>query len=218
VRVSIIVPAYNEAGNIPLLVQELVPAVAGLEVEIIIVDDGSTDGTSHRVPDGPPFRCVRQSHEGKTAALRRGFAEASGDVVVTIDADLQEDPQHIHAMLTLLEEHDCVLGIRSSRTDSLIGKKLPSRLYNGLIRLWFGRNFRDINCGLRAFRRDALGNLVYFPGAHRLFPLMVHRAGGSVRLMPVRHQPRRFEEAKYSSPMRFFPAVADLIRLRRMMP
>jgi glycosyltransferase involved in cell wall biosynthesis len=216
VRVTVIVPAYNEAGNVHLLVEELAPALAGLAAEILVVDDGSSDGTADRVPNTAPFRCLRLPRSGKTAALEQGFRAARGERIVTIDADLQEDPRHIRDLVALLDHADCALGVRRDRRDPLLTKKLPSRAYNLVVGLWFGRHFEDIDCGLRAFRRAAIGDLAFFEGAHRVFPLMVHRAGGRVATMVVRHRERRFEAAKFSSPLRFVRGFAALAKVQRM--
>ena len=214
-RITVVVPAYNEAGNIRLLVEELAPAVAGLDAEILVVDDGSSDGTAERVPQAAPFRCLRLPRVGKTAALEQGFASARGEVIVTIDADLQEDPRQIPELVALLERGDLVLGVRVDRRDPLLGKKIPSKIYNAMIAVWFGRWFADIDCGLRACRREVVATFEFFAGAHRLFPLMAHRAGVKVVTMPVRHRPRRFEQAKFSSPLRFLAGVRDLVRVAR---
>ena len=214
-RLSIIVPAYNEAANMALLEAELSPVALELGAEILVVDDGSTDGTADRVPSTAPFRCLRVEHGGKTSALQAGFDATDSDLLVTIDADLQEDPGALPGLVELLASHDCVLGIRADRTDSFLRKRLPSRIYNALIHAMFGRRFADINCGCRGFRREALRHLRFYDGAHRTFPLMIHIGGGKVGLIPVRHRARRFEAAKFSSPSRFLPALVELMRLRR---
>jgi dolichol-phosphate mannosyltransferase len=218
-EVSVVVPAFNEAPAIARLHSGLSSALASLSAEIVIVDDGSTDGTAAEVGKYPAMRCLSIPRSGKSAALRAGIEAARADVVVMIDADLQEDPSQIAVFLDRLRGGaDLVAGVRVARADSLWVKRLPSRFYNFLIRRLFRTPFRDVNCGFRASRRELLLQLRWFDGCHRLLPVMVARRGGVVREVPVRHSPRIHGEAKFDSPLRFLPAIADALRLRFRMP
>jgi len=214
-KVSIVVPVYNEIGNIDRLHRELNNALKGIPSEIIVVDDGSDDGSSKAITKYKNFKFLRIKHAGKTKALETGFMASTGDIIITIDADLQEDVSQIPNMILLLSSgYDCVQAIRMHRNDSMIVKKIPSFLYNMIIFLVYGKYFTDINCGFRALTSEAAKTISWINGAHRLFPLMVALKGGTVKCFPVTHYKRQAGKAKYNSPVRFLAAIADLIRYR----
>ncbi|MBU1276120.1 MAG: glycosyltransferase family 2 protein [Proteobacteria bacterium] len=213
--VSIIVPVYNEQEVIPSLFSGLAGLARELRAEIIVVDDGSEDASPQLLQSCEGFVYVRIAHSGKSAALAAGLDRARAPVSVTIDADLQEDPSHIPELLTLLEQgHDCAYGVRVLRQDSLWGKRLPSMVYNLLVFVLFGHNFRDVNCGLRAAPTQRLRSLEWNRGAHRLVPLLILRQGGRVKGMPVRHRRRPAGRSKYTSFRRYPLSLRHLLCLR----
>lgn len=190
--ITILVPTFNEVENLPLLVDELLPVAAALDAEVLLVDNASTDGLGALVGDSTQFRYAFIPEKGKSVAIRHGIGIARGSIIVTIDADLQEDPRQIPEMIAALNQgFDCVHGCRVSREDRLFHKVIPSTVFNAAVGLLFFRNFRDINCGLRVCRKAALETIPWFEGAHRLVPLLVARNGGRVLSVPVRHQRRR---------------------------
>jgi dolichol-phosphate mannosyltransferase len=213
-EVCVIIPVFNEAPNIDQLNAELIPAIRKLNAEIIVVDDGSTDSSGDLIQKYPAFRYLRIPHRGKSSAIRWGVAHTTSPYIVTIDADLQEDPADIPRVVRELKRgYDLVQAVRKDRKDDFIRKKLPSRVYNFLTLLIFGTYLRDINCGLRGFRTDSLSTLPSFEGSHRLWPLFISRSGGSVKMLAVRHRPRRAGESKYHSPRRFVTALLDILRV-----
>lgn len=210
---SVVIPAFNERDAIPALAGSLARLAQLFEVEFIVIDDGSTDGTAAIAQSCPGLHCVALSRSGKTAALHAGFRAARHAIVVTMDADLQEYPEEIPDLVLALKSADLVYGLRAQRMDSYFRKVLPSRIYNRVIALAFGRDFGDINCGLRVMRRETALAMPTFDGAHRLFPLIVHKRGGTVTSLPIRHRARATGRSKFSSPMRFVGAVRDLARI-----
>ncbi len=213
--VSIIVPLYNEAESIPRLVACLAALAPGLGAEVIVVDDGSEDASPALLAHCEGITCLRIPHAGKSAALAAGLALARASQVATIDADLQEDPSQIARLLALAGQgYDCVHGVRVRRQDGLWAKRLPSRAYNLLIRLLFGYNFRDVNCGLRVASTRWLRSLEWRQGTHRLVPLLIALGGGRVAGVPVRHRRRQHGRSKFASPRRFHPSLGHLLRLR----
>jgi glycosyltransferase involved in cell wall biosynthesis len=208
-----VIPAFNERDAIHALAGSLGRLAEFLEVEFIVVDDGSTDGTAAIAQSCPGLRCVTLARSGKTAALHAGFRAARHAIIVTLDADLQEYPEEIPDLVMALEGADLVYGLRVHRMDSYFRKILPSRIYNRVIALAFGRDFGDINCGLRAMRREIALTMPTFDGAHRLFPLIVHKRGGTVTSRPIRHRARATGRSKFSSPARFLGAMRDLARV-----
>lgn len=201
---SVVVPAMNEAGNIPAL-HEAIAAVlepAGIAFELIFVDDGSSDSTWAAIAaiSERDARVVGLRHRrnfGKARGLATGFAVASGELVLTMDADLQDDPAEITRFLEKLDEgYDLVSGWKQRRQDPL-GKTLPSRVFNATVRLVSGVPLHDFNCGFKLYRRDVLQNIRLYGELHRFTPVLAHAEGFRVGELPVRHHPRRWGSSKY---------------------
>src|SRR6266705_2874927 len=226
--VTLVIPVYNERENVPLLLEEIARALqperggGGPSYEIVAVDDASTDGSldvlKRLTRDYPELRIVAfAQHAGQTAALAAGFRAARGGAIVTLDADLQNDPADVPALLAELEQSaaTAVVGYRVSRHDSA-WKRLQSHIANG-VRNWLNREtIRDTGCSLKAFRADALRELPLFVGMHRFLPTLVRMRGGTVTEVPVRHRPRRHGATKYGMWNRVFRALADAFAVRWM--
>jgi glycosyltransferase involved in cell wall biosynthesis len=203
-RLSVVVPAMNEAGNIPSLYEAIVAVLdqAGISFELIFVDDGSTDGTWAAIASvsAADARVVGLRHRrnfGKARGLATGFAAASGELVLTMDADLQDDPAEITRFLEKLDEgYDLVSGWKQRRQDPL-GKTLPSRVFNATVRVVSGVPLHDFNCGFKIYRRDVLQNIRLYGELHRFTPVLAHAEGFRVGELPVRHHPRRWGTSKY---------------------
>ncbi|MEM4282381.1 MAG: glycosyltransferase family 2 protein [Candidatus Woesearchaeota archaeon] len=203
-RISIVMPAHNERANIPLLYAELKSVLdkIGKPWEIILVDDGSNDGTFFEAKainlKDKRFRVVRfRKNFGQTAALDAGFKAAKGEIIISLDADLQDDPSEIPKFLQKLDEGwDVVCGWRFKRHDS-ISKRLFSRLANLLRRIFLGPGVHDAGCTFRAYRSEALKNLALFGEMHRYLPYLLMWKGFKVTEIKINHRPRRFGKTKY---------------------
>ncbi len=202
---SIVAPVYNEEENVPLLHQAITAAVAplGLEWEVILVDDGSSDGSLEvlrrlAAEDPAHVRVIElRRNFGQTAAIAAGIDYSCGEVVVLIDADLQNDPADIPMMLEKINAgYDVVSGWRISRQDDL-SRRLPSRLANGLISSVTGVHLHDYGCTLKAYRREVITGFKLYGEMHRFIPVYANSVGARIIEMPVRHHPRRFGKAKY---------------------
>lgn len=226
VELSLVVPVYNERDNLPLLVEEIGRALAGRgeggRYEIVAVDDGSTDGSLDVLKAlkraHPELHILAlAAHAGQTAAFAAGFGAARGNVVVTLDADLQNDPADIPALVAELETSGAavVAGYRVARRDTA-WKRLQSRIANGVRNRLNRETIRDTGCSLKAFRADALRALPLFNGMHRFLPTLVRMHGGRVTEAPVRHRPRRFGRTKYGMWNRAFRAFVDALAVRWM--
>jgi glycosyltransferase involved in cell wall biosynthesis len=226
IELSLVVPVYNERENLPLLVEEVSRALgghaAGRRYEIVAVDDGSTDGSLEILKglkrDHPELHIVAfVANAGQTAAFAAGFRAPQGRVIVTLDADLQNDPADIPALVAELERSGAtaVVGYRVNRRDSG-WKRLQSRIANGVRNRLNGETIRDTGCSLKAFRADALRGLPLFSGMHRFLPTLIKMHGGRVREVPVRHRPRRFGKTKYGMWNRVFRSFADAVAVRWM--
>ncbi len=224
VELSLVVPVYNERDNLPLLVEEIGRALAGRtgRYEIVAVDDGSTDGSLDVLKAlkraHPELHVLAlAAHAGQTAAFAAGFGAARGSVVVTLDADLQNDPADIPALVAELETSGAaaVAGYRVERRDTA-WKRLQSRIANGVRNRLNRETIRDTGCSLKAFRADALRALPLFNGMHRFLPTLVRMHGGRVTETPVRHRPRRFGRTKYGMWNRVFRAFVDALAVRWM--
>lgn len=220
--ISIIIPSYNERESLPELVEwiERVTSEGGWSHEIIIVDDGSTDGSwktikelAGRHPElhGISFR----RNYGKSAALYCGFAKAQGDVVFTMDADLQDSPDEIPEMYRMITEqgYDLVSGWKQHRQDNALTKNLPSKLYNATARCITGIKLHDMNCGLKAYRNEVVKNIEVYGEMHRYIPYLAKNAGfTSIGEKPVHHQKRKYGKSKFGME-RFVNGFLDLMSL-----
>ena len=222
VELSLVVPVYNERESLRILVAEVDRALAGRRYEIVAVDDGSSDGSLDELKalkrDHPELHIVAlAANAGQTAAFAAGFRVARGRVVVTLDADLQNDPADIPALVAELAKSGAtaVAGYRVDRRDSG-WKRLQSRVANRVRNRLNRETIRDTGCSLKAFRADALRELALFNGMHRFLPTLIRMQGGSVREVPVRHRPRRYGKTKYGMWNRAFRSLADALAVRWM--
>lgn len=214
-KISIIIPAYNEEEALPILVERLQNVLQGITdcYEILIVNDGSTDNT-HAVLQQicekyPKIRFYQlRRNFGKSNALQVGFKEAAGDIIFTIDADLQDDPVEIPAMLRKLEEgYDLVSGWKKKRCDPL-HKTLPSKIFNVVTSKFSGVPLHDFNCGFKAYRKHVVKNLVLYGDMHRYIPALAYWRGFKMTEIPVRHHPRKYGKSKFGSE-RFLRGLLD---------
>jgi glycosyltransferase involved in cell wall biosynthesis len=201
---SVVVPAMNEEGNISALHRAIADVLdaTGITFELILVDDGSTDGTWQAIEalSARDRRVVGLRHRrnfGKARGLATGFSVASGELVLTMDADLQDDPAEIPRFLAKLDEgFDLVSGWKQRRQDPM-GKTLPSRVFNATVRTVSGVPLHDFNCGFKIYRADVVRNIRLYGELHRFTPVLAHAEGFRVGELTVRHHPRRWGASKY---------------------
>jgi len=203
--ISVVIPLLDEEGNLASLYEDLSRTLGevGKEYEIVFVDDGSTDGSFEILRslfEGDPghIRVIQfRRNFGKTAALTAGFNEAQGQLIITMDADLQDDPAEIPKLLAKLEEgYDLVVAWRRDRQDPL-SKRLPSRIFNSVASLLTGLGLHDVNCGFKVLRREVAGTIKLYGELHRFIPVLAHWRGYKVGELEVVHQPRRHGRSKY---------------------
>src|SRR5213075_1857509 len=215
--ISVVVPVHDEERTVALLFDELQAALEPLDQpwEAVFVDDGSADGSFaaltrlHNLHDN--VRVVRlRRNFGKAAALAAGFANAEGDVVVTIDADLQDDPAEIPRLLAKLDEgFDLVSGWKTRRQDPL-SRRLLSRIFNRVTSAFSGVRLHDINCGLKAYRADVVHELRLYGELHRFIPVLAHYRGFRIAELPVNHRPREHGRSRYGVE-RYLRGFLDLL-------
>ena len=220
--ISVVIPVHNEERSVALLYDELAATFAGegLTWEAVFVDDGSTDGTFaaltrlHDANDN--VRAVRlRRNFGKAAALDAGFKEAAGDIVVTIDGDLQDDPAEIPRLLARLDEgYDLVSGWKTKRQDPLT-RRIPSKLFNVVAGRVSGIRLHDMNCGLKAYRAEVLEGLNLYGELHRYIPVLAHYRGYRVTELPVNHRPREHGSSNYGVE-RYVRGFLDLLTVTFM--
>jgi dolichol-phosphate mannosyltransferase len=213
--VSVIVPLFNEEENMSILQSELKAALAGIDHEMIFVDDGSIDRTLERIETAPNVRVIRfEKNTGQSAAIYAGLQAAHGAIAVLIDGDLQNDPTDIPRLLAEIDRGaDLVCGYRARRKDTLL-KRLTSRIAN-FVRSRFTKDYvRDTGCTLKAMRRDCVSALLPFKGMHRFIPALVKGAGYRLVEIPVNHRPRRFGQSKYGLGNRALRATIDMFGVR----
>jgi len=217
-----VIPAYNERENLATLHSELTAVMHSLPgaYEILFVDDGSTDGSAGVLrqmrAEDPRVRVLTFARNaGQSAAMDAGFKDARGDVVVTLDADLQNDPADIPRLIEALEGWDAVVGVRRERQDNLV-RRVSSRVANYVRNRLSDETITDTGCSLKAFRRAALSRLVLYDGMHRFLPTLLKMEGFRVREIPVGHRPRRHGDSKYGIGNRLLPSFMDLLAVRWM--
>ena len=219
---SIIIPFYNEAESLPELVRWIreVLSKEGLSYEILMIDDGSKDGSWDVVrglsAEFPEIRGLSfRRNYGKSAALYEGFAMAEGDVVFTMDADLQDSPEEIPEMYRMIKEdgYDLVSGWKKHRKDNALTKNLPSKLYNWTARKVTGVKLHDMNCGLKAYRKAVVKDIEVYGEMHRYIPYLAKNEGYTkIGEKPVHHQKRKYGKSKFGIE-RFFTGLLDLMSL-----
>ncbi len=206
--ISVLIPFYNEKENLPVLLRKLVDAFEQIKKshEIILIDDGSTDGYSIPALSIQPFRLFRHKKRlGKGKALALGFEKSKGEVIVFMDADLQDDPLDIEAFLGKIDQgYDLVNGWRKIRKDP-VSKRLFSGIFNFFIlRLFLRSKYHDINCGFKAMKRAVLEEISFYGDNYRFLPIMADRMGFNTTEVPVSHNPRLYGKSKYGIFRLFF--------------
>lgn len=218
---SIVCPFYNEKENLQELVRRILASALQIQSpwELVLVDDGSTDSgssTAQALAEGhSKIRLISLTkNHGLTTALYAGLKTAEGDVLATLDADLQNPPEEIPRLFNLLENYDMVTGFRAKRQDSIV-KKISSLIANTIRRAVIRDSIKDAGCSLRVFRR-LLFEKSFFPykGLHRFFPCIAQHLGFKILQVPVEHAPRKFGKAKYGLANRILGPLGDLIAIR----
>ena len=215
--VTVVVPLYNEEDSLVELSVALKKVLESLRCtwEVIFVDDGSTDDSYKKLQEihrvNTRFKCLKfKRNYGKSAALQEGFKAAKGDYVITMDADLQDDPDEIPALISKLNEgYDLVSGWKKVRHDPFI-KKHTSKIFNGVTSMMVGLKLHDFNCGLKAYVKDVVKNVKVYGEMHRYIPALAHLSGYKVTEMAVTHHERKYGHTKYGL-SRFFNGMFDLI-------
>ncbi|MEA1881290.1 MAG: glycosyltransferase family 2 protein [Candidatus Marinimicrobia bacterium] len=217
-KISVVIPVYNEVDSLRALQQELTQALSSFEAyEILFIDDGSSDGSVDSIKEMSETDThinLIQFHRnyGKSAALAEGFKYAKGDYIVTIDADLQDDPAEIPNLVEKLEEgYDLVSGWKKNRRDPL-SKKIPSKFFNFVTRLFTGVKIHDFNCGLKIYRNAVIKTLEIYGGRHRYIPALAGQKKFKVTELIVNHRPRIHGITKYGG-ARLFHGFFDLISI-----
>ena len=222
---SIIVPLYNEAESLPHLAEwiDRVMRENNLSYEVVMVDDGSKDGSWQVIEDlhaaNPAYRGIKfRRNYGKSAALNTGFAAAQGDVVITMDADLQDSPDEVPELRRMIVDdgYDLVSGWKKKRYDSKLAKNIPSKLFNATTRHLSGIHLHDFNCGLKAYRRDVVKSIEVYGEMHRYIPVIAKWAGFSkIGEKVVQHRKREFGVTKFGM-NRFLNGYLDLMSIMFM--
>jgi dolichol-phosphate mannosyltransferase len=219
--ISIVIPVYNEAASLEVLHGEIdaVGKTAGLELEIVFVDDGSQDGSWQVIRKlaerDPRVHGVRfRRNFGKAAALSAGFRNAHGQIILTLDADLQDDPKEIPRFLAALEEgpRDVISGWKKVRHDPW-HKVLPSRIFNGMVSWLTGVHLHDHNCGMKCYRAEVFKEVKLYGELHRFIPVLAAARGFKVGEIAIDHRPRKFGHSKYGV-RRFVKGFLDLLTVK----
>src|SRR4030066_897032 len=222
IQISVVVPVFNEEENLPVLIPKLVKVLnpLGLPFEMIFVDDGSSDGSREilreMVSQYPSLRIIGlKENRGLSTALLAGMKEVRGDTIVTLDSDLQNDPEDIPMLLSYLDRYDMATGWRQKRDDPWL-RRISSRIANA-IRNWLsGEKIYDSACTLRVFKRECIKEIPVFNGMHRFLSTLVKMKGYRIIEIPVLHHSRKFGKSKYNIRNRALRSFIDLLGVRWM--
>jgi dolichol-phosphate mannosyltransferase len=214
---SVVVPLFNEQDNIAELQLEIDRALTGIDYELVLVDDGSSDATLQRIQRGARVRVLAfKRNAGQSAAMHAGIYHARGHLIATMDGDLQNDPADIPAMIAKLDEapgFDLVCGYRAKRKDTPF-KRLQSRIANFVRSRFVGDGVRDTGCTLKVMRQPCREALLLFNGMHRFIPALIRNMGYRVTELPVNHRPRVHGVSKYGFGNRALRATMDMLGIR----
>lgn len=223
-RLSVVFPVFNERDNLPVLIEEIRQALDPLDLqwEMLAVDDGSVDGSAELLAEiartEPRLRLLRLArNSGQTSALDAGWRSARGELVVSLDADLQNDPADIPRMMAYMDEtaSDMVVGVRINRRDTLM-RRVQSRIGNGVRNFITGDHITDTGCSLKLVRRTWIDRVKLFTGMHRFLPTLVRIEGGRVVELGVNHRPRTWGRSNYGAANRAWKGFLDCIAVRWM--
>ena len=219
-EISVIAPLHNESGNVQPLASQIAEAMekTGRPFEIVLVDDASLDDTWLRVKqlcgiDAHVHGIRHLRNAGQSAALWTGFRNSRGQIIATLDGDLQNDPADFPRMLEELKTCDMVCGWRTKRADNL-QRRISSKVARKARKLMLGVDFADTGCNLRVFKRELLDHLPIFNGLHRFMPVLAHGFGAKVKEIPVQHHPRHSGVSNYGLGNRLFRGIRDLFMVR----
>jgi glycosyltransferase involved in cell wall biosynthesis len=217
-KLSFVIPVYNEDQSLKQLYSEIIENTGNRKYEIIFVDDGSTDRSfdimQELAKEDKNVKIIRfRKNFGKAAGLQSGFDAITGDIIFTMDADLQDDASEIPNFIKKLEEgYDLVTGWKKKRKDP-ISKTGPSKLFNSIVSSSFGFKLHDFNCGFKAYRREVIEELDIYGEMHRYIPALAHAKGFKVAEIPVHHRSRKFGKSKYGAE-RYLRGFLDLLTVK----
>lgn len=222
IDISVVVPVFNEEGNLPILISKLVKVLnpLGLPYEMIFVDDGSSDGSrwilKEMASQYPSIRIIGlKENRGLSTALLAGMREVRGDTIVTLDSDLQNDPEDIPRLLSYLDRYDMATGWRQKRDDPWV-RRVSSKIANAIRNRLSGEKIYDSACTLRAFKRECIKEIPVFNGMHRFLSTLVKMNGYRIIEVPVLHHSRKFGKSKYNIRNRALRSFIDLLGVRWM--
>ena len=222
VEISAVIPVFNEEENLPVLIPKVMEVFNQLSkvYEVILVDDGSSDNSRKILREMaiqyPTLRVLGlKENRGLSTALLAGMREARGDILITLDSDLQNDPADIPRLLQCLDQYDMATGWRQKRDDPWL-KRIASKIGNGVRNRLSGEAIHDSACTLRVFKRECIQDIPVFNGMHRFLSTLVKREGFRIVEVPVSHHPRRFGKSKYNIRNRMIRSFVDLLAVRWM--
>jgi len=218
-NISIVIPVYNEEENLEILIESIIKSISQYDYEILCVDDGSTDNSffilNNIAAENTRLKLIRFNRNyGQSAAMYAGINHANGDIILFMDADLQNDPEDIPFLLDSIKAgFDIVSGRRKNRQDPLFRKRIPSQIANLLLRKLTGIPIHDFGCTLKAFRKETIKNIVLYGELHRFIAALGVWAGGTITEISVKHHPRKHGKSKYGI-LRTFKVLLDLLNLK----
>ncbi len=218
-HISVVVPAHNEEDNIIPICNEIIASINKIDVtyEIVLIDDGSTDNTYNAMNQiAEKFDCIKivkfKKNYKKSAAYMAGFKESCGDIIITMDADLQDDPNEIEKMINLIGNYDAIVGWKENRMDS-ISKTLPSKIFNWINKKLFVINLKDNDSGFRAIKKEAANELNLYGDLYRFIPALLASKGYRITEVSVNHRPRNSGESKYGY-SRLLTGLLDILTIK----